>query len=259
VLSFFDRAADLDTFDAIVKAARSTATPLHHVADPDIGRHLERVSGKIALVLGHVEGEELVLRRARGEAALRFGIADLQALAAERDVSLLVLGCETARLPVSGFEGVAHSLDVARQLETALQATTYADFLGALGSADVPLVIEASAASRAHVVIAARLERDQAAQAAGAGLASRATITSARLTTRAPPATGMPSSWQWVEWVLSAVLVVPLVLGITLGWWYPARLLLSLATRVVVGSLALVAHWRRRPAGAGQVAREVGP
>ena len=193
IISFFDRGADLDTFEAISATAIQNGAPLHHVRDADLSLAFKNARGKIVAAVGHVEGDQFVLRRSDGQPDLKFDVAEVQRLALEHDAALVLLGCETAKFD-TGFPFVAHSRDVAAQLDEALKSESHVDFFSALGSPDVPLVIEESTIDQAHLVVTARLRREQDDAARMTRASRSATITSARFSTRLPEAGLLPTS-----------------------------------------------------------------
>lgn len=226
VLSFFDAEGDLDTISAIGQAVRTLPESPRTAAPATLVRDVAWAKDKVLLAIGHVENEQMVLRRAAGQPSFAVDLARLEALAEQQNAVLVILGCETASPGRSGFGAVVNSLDIAKQLEGALGARNYQDFFAALGSPEVPLIIDGSTSDQAHFVISARLQRDRGPSAGAT------TVTSGRVATQAGRLAASPTAPLPAAAVVVLVGTGPVWLGLFLGWWWPARALYGLPLRL---------------------------
>lgn len=107
---------------------------------------LKASSGKNLVVLGHIEGKDVVVTDARQEVLYSIPIATLRAKARDNNVDLLLLGCDTAAFVEReteglGIAGIFNTATAARRLETALEnSTSVADVVKNMAATDFVFV-----------------------------------------------------------------------------------------------------------------------
>lgn len=164
--SLFDETADVESVEALRAASGKTAYRNIASAEEALDFVGER-RGKVVALVGHVEEQQFVVAGVTGE-KFRVAIASLVEAAERRGVSLLLLGCDTSAIDAaSGVAGRINSIAVASQLHKALTATTYGDFLSALGTPVNPVVLSRQLLGHAQMIVGTRLRREVRAQRAG--------------------------------------------------------------------------------------------
>lgn len=168
VVSLFDAQADMESI-ARLRTAASQSHTYQNVESAQAA--LDAVGtkrGQIVTLVGHVEEKSFVVLNARGAETFRIGISELNEIAKKKNVSLILLGCETGRIPgMTGLITQVNSIEVAEQLHRALSSHCYGDFLSALGTAEAPLVVSTNVIDQARVLVAQRFRRAQRAERAG--------------------------------------------------------------------------------------------
>ncbi|WP_175016913.1 hypothetical protein [Massilia sp. YMA4] len=107
---------------------------------------LTRSADKNLVVMGHIEGKDVVVTNARQEVLYSIPIAQLRAKAREHNVDLLLLGCDTAAFIERetaglGIAGVFNTAAAARKLEAALtNSSSVADVVTNMASTDFVFV-----------------------------------------------------------------------------------------------------------------------
>jgi hypothetical protein len=167
VASLFDEAADGESVAALRTAAESTKFKNIETAEDALAFVGEK-RGQIVTLIGHVEDDHFVVQGLTEE-KFRVPLASLIETAERKDVSLLLLGCDTATVAAAGagIAGRVNSIALASQLRTALSATTYGDFLAALGTPANPLVLSTNVLGHARVIVGTRLRVEARGQRAG--------------------------------------------------------------------------------------------
>ena len=164
--SFFDEAADVESVEALRTAAGTTSFRNIGSAEEAL-EFVGKSRGKVVALIGHVEDQQFVVAGLNGE-TFRVDIASLVEVADRRDVSLLLLGCDTAAIEAaSGVSGRINSIAVASQLRQAVAAGTYGEFLSAMGTPANPLVLSREMLGRAQMIVGTRLRREARGQRAG--------------------------------------------------------------------------------------------
>ena len=166
VATLLDPDADVESLDALRKATAGTSYENIESAAKAVSFVASR-RGRIVTLVGHVEDQQFVAHGLLKE-KFRVSIPALLEAADANDVSLILLGCDTAgMLSVAGVSGRVNSVAVASQLKAALNTTSYGEFLSALGTPDLPFVVSEDVMGQARLVVAARMRREAAADRAG--------------------------------------------------------------------------------------------
>lgn len=161
VISLFDEGSDFSTIDAIKDATKTSVSYDNIIDKSDLLSIIRSKKGQVIAIIGHVEDKEFVIRNALGKEVTRFNIEELQKIALEKQSSLLLLGCETAKIPdIAGMPNKINSFDVASQLKTALQSKNYGDFFASLGSEKDPFIITKEVINNAHEMVAKRIDEN---------------------------------------------------------------------------------------------------
>jgi len=113
---------------------------------------LAKVNGQTVLVTGRVEGDALSFLPAHG-AEQKLFVRELVQAAEAADVNVVILEAAQPRQP-GGRNWLWQKVAVAG-LDEAMQRTTFADFLNALGAAGGELTVSAAQGSTGHVVLSA--------------------------------------------------------------------------------------------------------
>lgn len=107
--------------------------------------------GKTLILLGHISGADLVVEGSDSKPVFDVALWDLKEQARANNVSLLVFGCDTARLVAErsmgfGISGSINTVDAVHQLESGLKKATNAnEFLTGLASPTLRVVADPSA------------------------------------------------------------------------------------------------------------------
>jgi hypothetical protein len=106
-------------------------------------------SGKSIFILGHVEDDSFVVRNASGKEIARVKISQLLSAAAENDVLLFPLGCNSAKLSRAGVATQFNSIDAVKRFSQALSsATNWKSFYQTLATPNLILVLDNSILSK---------------------------------------------------------------------------------------------------------------
>jgi hypothetical protein len=163
ILSDLNRAAIEDNNVKIASLVRDSATaqvigknkmlsalsiPQSKLSNEDTLRsEIVNARGGTLIVLGHVEGNSFVTRDAGRNVLMRASFDSLHQLAAENDVNLIHLGCNTAEQISSDTLGVGvaakfNTVEIATRLGYALKnSKTFADLLTNLSSDGLKIVV----------------------------------------------------------------------------------------------------------------------
>lgn len=167
IVSLFDSQADFDTVDKVRAAAGATPYKNLRTRKEALSVIAAR-RGHIVVVVGHVQDQSFVVVNEYSEELFRIGIHELNTAAQQHDVSLILLGCETACLPdVAGMVDYVNSEGITAQLRRALKSHSYGDFFAALGTQEAPFVVTGDVIDQARVLVASRITRDTRAHTAG--------------------------------------------------------------------------------------------
>ncbi|MFZ3001891.1 MAG: hypothetical protein WA071_16315 [Undibacterium umbellatum] len=134
--------------------------------EPWIVSQLKKASGGTLLLLGHVEGNDYVVRSSNGAEAGRIPVRRANELALQYRVTLFNLGCKTAAT-LRDYDGIGvydafNSVHMLRSISKAIHSgpSTIADFLERLGSPEARIVIPASIMTKAESLSALKDLRD---------------------------------------------------------------------------------------------------
>jgi hypothetical protein len=131
----------------------ATKTALVDQIDPGaLGQALGKIRGQTVLVTGRVEGDVLIFRPAGGPEQKLF-VHEMLRAAEAADVNLVVLKAAQPRQP-GGRNWLWQKVEVAG-LDEAMQRTTFADFLNALGASGGELTVTAAQGSPGRIVLSA--------------------------------------------------------------------------------------------------------
>lgn len=111
-----------------------------------IEKAMKSSKDKALIILSHIDGTDVVVEDARGNAIFKTPLATLRKLAKDNNVELVLLGCDTASFiddnsqPL-GVKGLYNTATAARRLHTALEkSSNLAELLQGLVSKDIKLV-----------------------------------------------------------------------------------------------------------------------
>jgi hypothetical protein len=119
---------------------------LHNMAD--LRKVFAKAKGSTVLLLGHVEGQDFVIRTAANAEQFRAPIDYVRLTAKEEGVSLIDIGCETTRSIESQSLGFGvmtkyNSVDAVSSIELGLRSSkTLADFLENISSEGLKIVVD---------------------------------------------------------------------------------------------------------------------
>ena len=149
VLSLFDE-SDHRIRAALDSAAGEVHLGLTGLTTEEVLAQLSVLERRIVIVVGHIEGEDFVIRGADGRVVTRIPVAEMERVSDEAEASLILLGCDTVRVAEvsSGLAAPVRDIAVAEALTTGLRAEDYGNFLSALGSDAAPFLVRATTARR---------------------------------------------------------------------------------------------------------------
>lgn len=132
----------------------------------------ERNAGKFLVVIGHAERGNLVMRSSGGDLLAQYPLPDFEALARHHDVRLLVITCDAADDVASGATGPINTLAAVRRVADAHDSANLYDFLAAVASDDLRLVVDRGIAAqgaggRTNITVHGHFELDGEAAAVG--------------------------------------------------------------------------------------------
>ena len=108
---------------------------------------IEKSRGANFILISHIVNSRVTVEDASGKELYSVALDDVQKMAEESDVNLILIGCETATdLQKSGLNigviGKYNTLDAAKRIETSIQQSNNAEeFLSRLASEDVKIVV----------------------------------------------------------------------------------------------------------------------
>ena len=149
VVSLFDE-SDHRIRAALDGAAGEAHMDLTGLTTEEVLTRLGLLKRRIVVVVGHVEGEDFVIRGADGGVVARVPVAEMERIADEADASLILLGCDTVRVAMesSGLSAPVRDIAVAEALTRAMRADDYGGFLSGLATEAAPLLVRAPTARR---------------------------------------------------------------------------------------------------------------
>ncbi len=150
VASLFVESATEDALDSskTIRAARVKGDGAALNSEADLRKIFVSAKGKVLVLLGHVEGEDYVVRPKGSNAQLSVPILKVRALAKEQGVSLIDIGCETTKAIKEAAFGLGitrryNSVDAVQSLEKALGNTTsLRDLLEGMSSEGLKVVVD---------------------------------------------------------------------------------------------------------------------
>lgn len=164
VIVALDKEADTRTVEALAYATRSIDGALSVDDLGGIEAAVERFRNKIVLLIGHSEGEELVVEGANGSSRMRISHERIRQLAEKNNATLVVLSCEYGD---GGTLGYVNAMQLAEQVSGALECRTYSGFLSGLGSQENPIVLNKDLVGGAGRLVASRIAREGRVRRAG--------------------------------------------------------------------------------------------
>ena len=155
VISLFDPADDFDNITStLTNVAGELHIPLPQILDTSMAFTLRHSKNKIVFIVGHIEDNAFVVRRADGSVAAKFSIAQLEQEAQKSNVTLVLLGCEaTSVSKQSGFVTPVRATVVAEEIAKALKAKDYGQMLSALATSETPLIVRSAIADQVRLII----------------------------------------------------------------------------------------------------------
>ena len=134
VVSFFDQ-REVD----IVRHLDRSVGDIHHALSPtaveDWFAELALRRNRILIFIGHVEDQELIMRGIDGAVLARIRIDRIKEAANNSGSGLLLLGCETAQVRVTGFLSPVNVTAVADSLEAIKRGARFDELLSAVAQA----------------------------------------------------------------------------------------------------------------------------
>lgn len=137
-----------------VRSARLKGDSKSLRSEEDLRKLFKEANGSTLILLGHVEGENYVIRTSKNVEQLKVSISKVREIARENDVVLIDIGCETTKSIKEqqiGFGVMTkyNSVDAVKSLGIALtKSKTYLDFLENLSSKNLKIVLEPSFAEQ---------------------------------------------------------------------------------------------------------------
>jgi hypothetical protein len=115
-----------------------------------LGDFLDRSSGKLVVLLAHIDDDDIVAKDPRGEKTLlRMKAVEVDKLAQEKSCDLILLGCSSAGAgPAVGVLQPFSTITAVERIDAALVATTRKDFIEKLACEKMSLVINQAHFSR---------------------------------------------------------------------------------------------------------------
>ncbi|MCL1471626.1 hypothetical protein [Argonema antarcticum] len=155
VISLFDPADDFDNITStLTNVAGQLHIPLPQILDTSMAFTLRHSKNKIVFIVGHIEDNAFVVRRADGSVAAKFSIAQLEQEAQKSNVALVLLGCEaTSVSKQSGFVTPVRGTVVAEGIAKALKAKNYGQMLSALATSETPLMVRSAIADQVRLIM----------------------------------------------------------------------------------------------------------
>ena len=130
-------------------------------------------AGTTVFVMGHLDEKtgDYLVENAGSKPYFGISVGKLNEMAATHGIELIHLGCKSTALLDRGTIGVVYSKDVATRLTVAIQAKTLGEFLRAMASEDLMLVIDKIFidATRRHVEISVLKNKKSQSKGAGRG------------------------------------------------------------------------------------------
>jgi hypothetical protein len=172
VFSLFDELSDPETVQALRQASARASTFKNYDNMHTLVTGFKALQEKIAIVIGHIEEQDLVVRDASNSLIARLPADTLREIANDNKIALILLGCETAKIPgITGLSLQVSSFEVAGQLHSALRARTIGEFLETLTPSGMRLVVDNAFDSELGSIIRARLVLASDTPTIGQGIA----------------------------------------------------------------------------------------
>jgi hypothetical protein len=177
-ISLFD-SDDIDIVNNIDKVSGEFHIPSTQLQKQSLDSSFKKLSNKIVFIIGHIEDDAFVVRKADNSIAAKFDVADLEEVAQRHRVTLVLLGCQTAKVSrASGFVTPIRDTIIAQGITDALRAKNYGQMLSSFARAETPFIARAEVANQVKLNVDLSFEQDRRAATAQAF-----TITSVRIST----------------------------------------------------------------------------
>lgn len=132
---------ELMNIDEVAKKSSLSYYSFDDVKRQNIKVIFSELKNKNVIIVGHVEGKEFLVEGIEDNSLVRYKIEELENLAKENDIGLILLGCGTSDVStVTGVKSTIYLGETAQNLIEALKKNNYYDFLSELGSHTNPLV-----------------------------------------------------------------------------------------------------------------------
>jgi hypothetical protein len=159
IISFFDEIADRRTVSALRPASFGIISPGNLSNRVALLAAVAKARGKFLIVVGHIEGDAIVMRNARGSVTDKVELTELTEAAIHHQVALIVLGCEAGQIGgVTGLVDKTSSITVATQIRKALAASDNGSFFNSLGQAGNCLIVYDTVVRPTGMIVMARTE-----------------------------------------------------------------------------------------------------
>lgn len=134
VISLMHR-TDADILNSIDDVAGDMHIPSNDMSTASIIKTMKAQRQKNVFVIGHVEGDDFVVRDAAGNVDKKISIQMLEAAARDADATVFMLGCSAGLCSgTSGFIGSVNALDIASGLKEAIHQVSIGHALSALAN-----------------------------------------------------------------------------------------------------------------------------
>jgi hypothetical protein len=162
-ISLFD-SDDIDIVNNIDKVSGEFHIPLTQLQKQSLDSNFKKLSNRIVFIIGHIEDDAFVVRKADNSIAAKFDVADLEEVAQRHRVTLVLLGCQTAKISkASGFVTPIRDTIIAQGITDALRAKNYGQMLSSFARAETPFIARAEVTNQVKLNVDLSFEQDRRA------------------------------------------------------------------------------------------------
>lgn len=155
IISLVADSATVNTVNEVGLSKKATMVSGDASSSMDqIREAFEQQAGKQLVVLGHVESGSFVVRDSSGNQVTSVAIQDLRSLAAENNVLLIEIGCNTASVGDASSAADAgvltrfNTVEAVQKLSKAVEANNLSEFFERLADEDLKVVVQSEAVEK---------------------------------------------------------------------------------------------------------------
>jgi hypothetical protein len=153
---------EIMSIEEIAKKNSLSYYSFNEVKSHNIKAIFSESQNKNVIIVGHVESKEFIVEGFGDKILGRYKIEELENLAKETNVGLILLGCGTSNVSkVTGLKSTLYLETLSKKLVEALNKNSYQDFLSTIGSQENPLIVRVNTVDEINNIGTIQIEQQR--------------------------------------------------------------------------------------------------